>query len=222
MKTVIPNNNVTQISSLNTHILDNEVNTYSFLDETKKTHECVLLTIKNNNLEKYTNCFWCRHSFSTLPIGCPIKFEHSYVIKKFYSHITKNWYTLKESVSEKQLINYINHPSKFKIMYRNYYITDGVFCSFNCCLAFINDNRHNKLYNNSLQLLNQFYYSIYKKGMSLDPADSWRLLREYGGTQTIEDFRNNFKKISYIEHYIVESVPQNKSIGHVYEKKIKF
>ena len=222
LENVIPNNNVTPISSLNTVITDNEIYNYSFLDETKKNHECVLSTIKHNELDKYTHCFWCRHSFDTLPIGCPIKFEHSYILKKFYSHITKNWYTLKESVSEKQLITYLNQPDKYKIINRNYYITDGVFCSFNCCLAFINDNQHNKLYNNSLQLLNQFFYAIFKKEMTLDLANNWRLLKEYGGTQTIDEFRNNFKKISYIEHYIIESVPQNKSIGYVYEKKIKF
>ena len=216
-----PNNNITPISNLNV-ILGEDMDNYCFLDETKKKHECVLSTIKHNELNKYSNCFWCRHSFNTLPIGCPIKFEHSYVLKKFYSHITKNWYTLKESVSEKQLINYVNQDGKYKVINKNYYITDGVFCSFNCCLAFINDNKHNKLYNNSIQLLNQFYYNIYNKEMGLDSANSWRLLKEYGGNQTINDFRNNFKKVSYVDHYIVENIPQNKPIGHIYEKKIKF
>ena len=222
LENVIPNNNVTPITNINSTCTDNDVNKYSFLDEIKKNHECVISTIKHNDLENCSNCFWCRHPFKTLPIGCPIKFEHSYVLKRFYSHITKNWYTLKESVSEKQLINYSNQPDKYKVVNRNYYITDGAFCSFNCCLAFINDNKHNKLYNNSIQLLNQFFYSIFKQNMTLEPANNWRLLKEYGGTHTIEEFRNNFRKVSYLEHYIIENIPEVKSVGYIFEKKIKF
>ena len=179
LESIIPNtNSITPITNLN--VIHNELDNYCFLDETKKKHECVLSTIKNNELDKISHCFWCRHSFDTLPIGCPIKYEHSYVLKKFYSHITKNWYTLKEMVSEKDLINYTNQTDKYKVVNKNFYITDGAFCSFNCCLAYINDNKHTKIYNNSLQLLNQFYYSIYHTEMNLEPANSWRLLSEYG------------------------------------------
>lgn len=221
LEPMTPSHNITPLTNLSHNIEDNE--TYCFLDETKKKHECVISTLKYNELDKNkSNCYWCRHSFDTLPIGCPIKYEHSYVLKKFYSHITKNWYTLKENVTEKQMINYINQPNKYKMINKNYYVTDGVFCSFNCCLAFINDNVHNKLYNNSLQLLMQYYFSIFKKEFEIEPANSWRLLKEYGGEQTIEEFRDNFKKINYVDHYIVENVPKQKSIGYVYEKKIKF
>ena len=38
---------------------------------------------------------------------------------------------------------------------KDYYITDGIFCSFNCCLAFIN-NTNDKLYHDSLNLLLQY------------------------------------------------------------------
>ena len=89
-------------------------------------------------------------------------------------------------------------------------------------MAFINDNKHNAMYNNSSCLLNQFFHSVYKQEMNLEPAASWRLLKEYGGHLSIEEFRSNFKKVTYLEHYIIENIPQTKSIGVVFEKKITF
>ena len=48
-------------------------------------------------------------------------------------------------------------------MSNNYYETDGCFCSFNCCLAFINDNVHNAMYSSSKHLLMKMYYDIFNK-----------------------------------------------------------
>ena len=212
-------NNITPIGKL-TATLD--LDKYCFLDETKKNHDCIISTIKMNNLDKCSTCFWCRHSFETVPIGCPIKYEHSYVIKKFYSHITKNWYSSKENIFEEHIGEYLKQPDKYNVIKKGYYKTDGVFCSFNCCIAFIQNNQYNNLYNNSMQLLTQFYFTVYKQMMDLESANSWRLLYNYGGNQTIDEFRSNFKKISFVDHYIIENIPNINPIGYIFEKKINF
>ena len=105
----------------------------------------------------------------------------------------------------------------------NYYLTDGIFCSFNCCLAFIKSNWYNNLYSESEVLLNQIYYSLFDKNMKIMKAPSWRLLQVYGGSQTITEFRQDFNKVKYksMDEYISE-FPTCKSIGFLYEKKIKF
>ena len=115
--------NTTDITNLSS--LDTISKTYSFLDDSKKNKKC--LVSMTNSIGKplptktHIHCYWCKHSFDTNPIGCPIKFN-------------KN----------------------------NSFTTDGIFCSFNCCLSYINDNKHKSLYNMSLTYLTNMHNSIFK------------------------------------------------------------
>ena len=159
--------------------------TYSYLDEAKKTKKCcvTLCDLIGNNLPSKTelSCYWCRHPFSTKPIGCPIK---------------KNGDT---------------------------YIVDGIYCSFNCILAFIESN-NDYIYNDSYRLLSGMYNTLFETNMNtLLKAPSWKLLKEYGGSKTIEQFRDNFNKNEYdsINNYI-DKFPKQLPIGWLYEEKISF
>lgn len=210
---ITPTHNITFLDSLNPNV---ETPLYSYLDETKKNHECYMSMVKNNNL--CNHCFWCRNLFNSIPIGCPIKFIPSYVLKKNFSNITKNHYILKENIKESDVYKYMN-DDKYILNKRGYYITDGSFCSFNCCLSFINDNVHDVMYNQSKMLLTQIYYKIFNINMDVKPAPSWRLLKEYGGMLSIEEFRDSFKKITFMDHNIIEN---NQPIGFLFEKKINF
>ena len=100
-------------------------------------------------------CAWCRHSFTTPPIGVPIK-----------NIGTSYW-------------------------------MEGCFCSFECCLAFLEDHfekqecRRDPLYSKSIVLLNQLYSQFSDK--DLQPAQDWRLLEHVGtGNLGIDQFRTNF------------------------------
>ena len=106
---------------------------------------------------------------------------------------------------------------------KEYYITDGIFCSFNCCLAFIKDNWYNSMYSNSETLLNQIYNKLFNNTQKFLEAPSWRLLKDYGGGLTIQEFRQSFNKIEYIDNndYLIE-YPKCKPCGFIFEKKIKF
>ena len=207
---------------------------FSYIDEAKKEHICHV-TMRNSTTKEILpevsstiNCYWCRHTFNTRVIGCPIDYKCSMIYKKYYSEITKNNYCLQESLTNKQkTTNCKDTPENdfhLDFMKNSYYITDGMFCSFNCCIAFIHDNGKNPLYRKSSTLLNKMYFELFQTQQKITPAPNWRLLKSYGGHLTIQDFRKGFYKIEYInnEDYIVPSdIPIFKSIGMVFEKKIK-
>lgn len=71
------------------------------------------------------------------------------------------------------------------------FICIGHFCSFNCAMSYnleINDQKTWK----RKSLLSLLYQKTYSKFKEINPAPSWRVLKEYGGSLTIEEFRENF------------------------------
>ena len=213
-----------------------ENNYFSFLDESKKNHQCVV-TMKNFLNQDYlpdsTNlhCFWDRHSFNYRPIGCPIDYIPNKIYKCYHSEITKDQYKLGEEITTKQLNDFkseINEnknliKADFKYDGHDYYLIDGLFCSFNCCLAYIKENNNNPLYQNSEILLNKIYYDTFGlKSQPLIEAPSWRLLKNYGGHMPIEEFRKNFFKVEYNNfENVVYPLQKSKCIGFLFEKNIK-
>ena len=221
--------NITKISDLTTNRNTSEI--ISFVDEAKKPHKCNISMIDfYTNKEVYYcntyNCFWCRNSMpeNIMPIGCPIKYVATQAVKSYYSEISKDKYTIKENITTKrnESINK-NDENKLTIIDKNYYLTDGIFCSFNCCMAYVEDNKHNSLYDMSECLLLKMYHDIYPtKVASIDEAPHWRKLKQYGGDLTIEQFRESFNKIEYQNHGLISGVPKFKSIGILFEEKLKF
>jgi hypothetical protein len=230
------NNNITKISELKDLNPENVI--VSFLDETKRLHQCKVSMIdfssgKDVLLMKY-HCYWCRHSFDTDPIGCPINYISNKAVKKYYSEVSKDNYIIKENITKykRNFLNIKNNSQQIFIPNNNslstinidkneYYETDGVFCSFNCCKAFINDNKHHYVYQHSNLLLLKLYYDIVKNDNSvinINPAPHWRLLTEYGGYLSINQFRENFNKAIY--EY--QGICKFKAVGSLYEEKINF
>ena len=74
--------------------------------------------------------------------------------------------------------------SKYTLTAKNYYETDGIFCSFNCCMSYIEDNTHNALYDQSKHLLHQLFFRYFKKVVPIKPAPDWRLLKEIMGERS--------------------------------------
>jgi len=226
-------------------ITDKEENHYfSFLDESKKNHQCVV-TMKNflnqECLPETTNlhCFWDRHSFQYRPLGCPIEYVPHKIYKSYHSEITKDQYILREQVTSSQLVHFEKNiantvhttnsehnnliKARFNVNENDYYLMDGLFCSFNCCLAYIRENSNNPLYQNSEVLLNKIYYDMFGlKSQPLIEAPSWRLLKNYGGHILIEEFRRNFFKVEYNDFSnIVYPLQKSKCVGFLFEKNIK-
>ncbi len=204
---------------------------FSFIDESKKDHVCVV-TMRNylneKTLPKTTplHCFWCRHGFSYHPIGCPIEYRNGKMYKKYYSEITKTRYVLQENVTTRQMdLGKQIDQTNFELdsLESNHYLIDGLFCSFNCCYAFILSEKKNPFYRNSLMYLKKIYHDIFQEEEAkLLPAPSWRLLKDYGGDLTIDEFRQGFSKVDFtrMEDYMAP-FPECKSVGMLFEKKIR-
>ena len=231
----IPNNS-TKLTEIN---MEKPLELISFIDESKKSYQCIMSmldfnTHKNIQTLKY-NCYWCRHPFNTYPIGCPINYISNKITKSYHSEINKYTYIIKENISKTKLLNKnndINTPFKFTVLKNNnstfdikqdeFFFTDGCFCSFNCCKAFIKDNKNNSLYQQSDILLTKIFNDIMNKDVknkklyNINPAPSWKLLKEYGGHMDITTFRNSFNKIMYESHGMF------KPVGYLFEEKINF
>ena len=221
--------NTTKISDLTTNRNTPEI--ISFIDEAKKIHKCTISMIDFTTNNKISNCntyecFWCRNSIpnNVMAIGCPIKYVPSQAVKTYYSEISKDKYTIKENITTKRNNNIKQDDnSKLTIIDKNYYLTDGIFCSFNCCMAYIENNKHNSLYDMSECLLLKMYHDIYPSKVAfIDKAPHWRKLKQYGGDLTIEQFRDSFNKIEYHDYGFVIGVNNFKSIGLLFEEKLKF
>ena len=90
-------------------------------------------------------------------------------------------------------------------------------------MAYIDNNKHNSMYDMSECLLLKMYHDTYpSKVTSIDKAPKWRTLKQYGGDLTIDQFRDSFNKIDYDGYGYVSCVPNFKSIGVLYEEKLKF
>jgi hypothetical protein len=215
-------NMTTKLSELKTEKGTPEV--ISFLDESKKSHNCNVSMIDFNaklniNLLRY-HCFWCKNPFETKPIGCPVNYISNQAIKKYHSHISKDTYTIKENIttSRKEKIQ----DNNILIETSPYYETDGVFCSFNCCKSYILDNKHNKLYDKSLILMTKLYNEITNtKNGVISCAPHWRTLEQYGGHLNIMQFRDSFNNIDYECHGMTKNI-KFLPIGTLFEEKIKF
>lgn len=204
----------------------------SFLSESKSIVKCnvVMIDISNKNIDsiKGIDCYWCRYPFDTQPIGCPIKYISNQLVKTYYSEISKDKYTIKENITNKKTknINLKKSPEngedkRLNVVNNDYYETDGIFCSFNCCKAFINDNKHKAIYDDSNRLLIQMYNQIFGTKINhIKEADNWRLLEKAGGFIKINKFKENFNHVNYEYHGYISDIC--KPIGHLWEEHIKF
>jgi hypothetical protein len=196
--------------------------TVSFMDESLQTHKCDISMIDfrtGSGIIKKYNCFWCKNPFSNIPIGCPIRYVHTNVTKKYCSEINGENYIIREDFSGETI-----KQNNIEVNKKNYYETDGVFCSFNCCYAWIKDNKHQNMYDNSETLLLKMY-NEYSNTIDSVPivAPHWRNLEEYGGNLTITEFRNSFSNMEIEYHDTIKNIlPVYNAISHLYERKIKF
>lgn len=121
--------------------------------------------IYNKKLPPTTDipCHWCRRKFKTCPLGVPINF------KKAGSILPDG-----------------------AIIANDMFITDSIACSFNCIVSIVNEST-SALYRNSPYLINRMYYCIFQQlpfAEGIQPAPSWKLRKECGGSLTDEEYEN--------------------------------
>jgi hypothetical protein len=90
-----------------------------------------------------------------------------------------------------------------------YFETDGIFCSFNCVLAYVNlEMRYNIRYRESGCLIYLLYKMLFGQeyvNVTINPAVDWRLLKKYGGCFSISEFRTKFQTVSHMTMNLVKS-----------------
>jgi len=222
----------------------------SYIDESKTEHLCKTSMINFSTGTPLTsglmpfNCYWCRHPFSSYPIGCPIRYVSNRVTKSYFSEISRENRVIRGNATPKerenlqkessQKLGFVFRPEKDPISVATprynisvdkgeYYETDGIFCSFNCCKAYLKENKTNKLYTHSGSLLIKLYRDLTgSKSMDIDAAPHWRQLREYGGTLSIEAFRSSFNRVKYECHGIMKHDSIFRPVATLYEERINF
>jgi hypothetical protein len=127
-------------------------------------------------------CWWCRTTFQTKPIGCPLAYHK------------KGDGLYKERFKEKLKAANLSTDGPL-----DFFETEGLFCSFPCCKAYILDRRGSVKYKESASLLVHLYYILFQEHEVIPTAPSWKMLREYGGHLSIQEFRATFGKLEYIE-----------------------
>lgn len=163
------------LGAFNAHTsLLNKTIDVTFVDEFKNKHEAKISGILGNN--NTYHCFWDHHPIEGRePLQCPIRKVYKHREKTYTSGINNNTYLITDSLNTD----------------KTEYDTMDFFCSPECCLAFIQENKHNPLYQYSEVLLRELIpYTI-------QPAPHWRMLTCYGGKKSIQEFRECFNKKSY-------------------------
>ena len=208
--------NDTNVTNLDIEAPD-KIESLSFVDESRKIHKCMLSNIDFTNGTEYC-CFWDRHPFTSTPIGCPIKYVPDIITRAYFSEISKDKFSVKESIVRDQEIA---PDIDAKIELNNYYETIDVFCGFSCLLAFLQDpsTKRNPIYKDSELLCYRMHQRMYGN-TKIVAASSWRVLKPYGGWLDIDSFRNNVLKVDHEFKGLYK--PYFKSTAFAFEEKIKF
>lgn len=150
-------------------------------------------------------CWWCRHPFYTTPIGCPLR---------YYPHSENN--PLQKRFEEKMKeANYKNSTNDF-------FETEGLFCSFPCCKAYIISQKSNVKYKESCPLLTLLYKNLMDNSSTIFPeAPHWSILKDYGGHLSIEEFRASFGQLEFIETVNVKRPLMFCTSSFIQEKRVK-
>ncbi len=209
----------------------------SFIDESKNMCHSVAYAPNLNSTGKLS-CFWCRNNIpkGIKPLGCPVRYVTNRISNTYYSEISKDKYSIKENITG-STFDKVLHSARtttgkteglptvdnFVLFNNGYYILEGAFCSFNCCVAFVQDNSENTLYKHSYTLLLQFYEDLFQEEvLEILPAPHWKKLLEYGGDLSIETFRLNFNKVLYNYKGTSIEIPKSVSIKHIFEERLRF
>jgi hypothetical protein len=150
-----------------------------------KSWGCMIDVTQNGPLPLTTKrpCWWCHHSFTTSPVGCP----------QIYHPNLKTPNEETQRFIEK--LKKANYPTDTN----DFFETEGYFCSGPCCKAYILDQGSSVKYKNSLSLLSLLFYKYHGVQVEIPRAPSCKVLKAYGGHLTIQEFRAAFGRLDFIE-----------------------
>ena len=213
-----PPQNTTDVNELSDACLPSrEPSKMSYFDQSKRLSSC---SLTNPDLSSW--CWWCKHSFSGVPFSCPLSYNPMMLKKSYRSAISKSHHTLKELRSGSRGTLDISPDMAIECS-KSSFVTDGWFCSPNCLIAFVNENKTDPVYHNSKDLIAKMISSFQQTASKLPPpSPHWRLLTRFGGHLSIEHFRENISKIAYEDKGTTRTKILYNPISRCYEENLKF
>lgn len=166
--------------------------------------------VQNGALPRYTTrpCWWCRNKFSSHPIGCPIIYHP-------------------EPKSEEKKLHVLDIFRKSNLPVDNgtdFFETEGLFCTFPCVKAYILDQiaRTKSIkYAKALTLLTLLYSKLVGDIAVIPVAPSWKVLIEWGGHLTPQEYRSSMGLLEYIETVNTKRPYMYPSSAYIQEIRVK-
>ena len=168
---------------------DDAVETITLQDELKCSRLCNASS--NERAPKEFWCFWCRLDYaSTQPVHAPLRYRPKQVAKAFIGKVSSETYVIKGNVQTRcDTTNFEVADETFEV--------DGIFCSYECALAYVRDNRHKSEFAQSETLLYTMFRANNPDAPLFAAASHWRLLKRFGGHLSREEFKASCGTFKY-------------------------
>lgn len=195
-----------------------------FLDTRKIQHKLwgIMIDVTENGPLPVTTskpCWWCHHTFYTMPIGCPLRYHsHPTTISGGAANASAG---IGPSLFQKRFEEKLISANYDITSGSDFFETEGYFCSFPCCKAYITYQKNSIKYKDSNSLLSLLYRTFYKREADFPEAPSWKLLKEYGGHLTIEEFRATFGQLEFSETVNIRRPYMFCASQYIAEKRVK-
>ena len=106
------------------------------------------------------------------------------------------------------------HVSLPENYYDNKYYVRGYFCSYNCALSYNLDLSDDKTWSRT-SLLHKMYSETFSSQDIIKPANSWLILKKFGGIVSIKEYRKQF--ILKTKEYIFLEPPFISRVSYIVE-----
>lgn len=172
--------NVVSNSSVTTLLPTPQTGVFADIKNKVKTYMTMVDVHQQKCLPLTTNkpCWWCGYEFDTLPLGIPLH---------YHSHVDKCNTEIQKFLTIRN----------FQSTTNDFFETDGLFCSFPCCKAYLVANGFKGKYKNSFSLLTLLHIKLYGEINIIPSAPPRELLEKWGGPLTIEEYRSKFGQYQY-------------------------
>lgn len=184
-----------------------------FLDPHKSTVKLwgnMIDLAQGTALPRYTTkpCWWCRSTFKSHPIGCPIRYNPEKPNGTDRNRILQRFKEANLPLDEGT----------------DFFETEGIFCTFPCVKTYIlNELSRTKSpkYKRALTLLTLLYLKLMGKITIIPTAGTWKVLYEWGGHLTPQEYRASTGLLEYIETVNVRRPYMYSTSAYVQEKRLR-